>query len=94
MSVNSAMGPAGAGADEDPLRGILGSILGETPASQKARIEEAAKGANDLSGLVKRKPKKEEAASATGSVDKGKRKATSGTTEEERSKRAKTEDEA
>ena len=40
---------------------MLGSILGETPAQQKVRIEEATKKANDLSGLVrhKKKPKAE-----------------------------------
>lgn len=30
-------------------------MLGESPAAQKARIEEASKGANDLTGLVKKK---------------------------------------
>ena len=30
-------------------------MLGESPATQKAKIEEASKGANDLTGLVKRK---------------------------------------
>ena len=39
----------------DPLSGILGSILGESPAAQKARLEEASKGAQDLTNLVKRK---------------------------------------
>lgn len=48
-------GPAGAHDDANPLGGILGSILGESPAAQKARIEEAAKGANDLTGLVRKK---------------------------------------
>ena len=39
----------------NPLSGILGSILGESPEAQKARLEEASKGANDLTNLVKRK---------------------------------------
>ena len=30
-------------------------MLGESPAAQSARIEEASKGANDLTGLVKKK---------------------------------------
>lgn len=30
-------------------------MLGETPAAQKSRLEEASKEANDLTGLVKRK---------------------------------------
>lgn len=37
------------------LSGILGSMLGESPAAQKSRLEEASKEANDLTGLVKRK---------------------------------------
>lgn len=39
----------------NPLSGILGSILGESPAAQKARLEEASKGAKDLTNLIKRK---------------------------------------
>ena len=39
----------------NPLSGILGSILGESDTTQKSRIEEASKGAKDLTGLVKRK---------------------------------------
>ena len=38
-----------------PLSGLLGSILGESPGAQKARIEQATKQANDLTDLVKRK---------------------------------------
>ncbi|KAI4223248.1 MAG: hypothetical protein L6R36_005567 [Xanthoria steineri] len=38
-----------------PLGGILGSILGESPAAQTLRLDEASKGAKDLSNLVKRK---------------------------------------
>ncbi|KAI4103971.1 MAG: hypothetical protein L6R37_003533 [Teloschistes peruensis] len=37
------------------LGGILGSILGESPATQQERLDEAAKSATDLSSLVKRK---------------------------------------
>lgn len=37
------------------LNGILGSMLGETPAAQKARLEEASERATDLTNLVKRK---------------------------------------
>ena len=39
----------------NPLSGILGSILGESPAAQKSRLEEASKEAKDLTNLVKRK---------------------------------------
>ena len=54
VSIND---PTGTGTidGENPLSGILGSILGESPEAQKARIEEASKGANDLTQLVKRK---------------------------------------
>ncbi len=54
MSIND---PKGMGTIDgsEPLTGILGSILGETPAAQKARLEEAAKSAQDLTKLVKRK---------------------------------------
>ena len=54
MSIND---PNGTGAIDgaNPLSGILGSILGETPEARRARLEEASKGANDLTNLVKRK---------------------------------------
>ncbi|KAJ5291143.1 hypothetical protein N7478_000394 [Penicillium angulare] len=38
------------------LRGILGQIVGQSPADQKARIDAASKDATDLSSLVRRKP--------------------------------------
>lgn len=54
MSIND---PTGVGTIDgsDPLGGILGSILGESPAAQKARLEEASKGAKDLTNLIRRK---------------------------------------
>ena len=54
VSVND---PTGTGTIDgtNPLSGILGSILGESPEAQKARVEEATRNANDVSGLVKRK---------------------------------------
>ncbi|KAG8628701.1 hypothetical protein KVT40_002566 [Elsinoe batatas] len=59
-------GPAGA-SDADAIGGILGSLLGESAAEQKARIAEAMKGANDLSGLIKKKkPAKPAPAAAEG----------------------------
>ena len=90
--MSAASGPAGATLEGNPLGGILGEMLGEGPAAFKARIEEASKGANDLSGLVKHKKGKAAASTATESDNKGKRKATDNTGEEERSdiKRAKT----
>ena len=48
----------------DPLSGILGSVLGQSPAAQKAKIEEASKSANDLTNLVKRKKQSTPAPSA------------------------------
>lgn len=49
--------PTGTGAVDgvNPLSGILGSILGESAEAQKERLDEAAKGANDLTNLVRRK---------------------------------------
>ncbi|KAH0559387.1 hypothetical protein GP486_004100 [Trichoglossum hirsutum] len=37
------------------LGSILGSLIGESPAEQRARLEEASKNANDISNLVRRK---------------------------------------
>ena len=37
------------------LSGILGSILGESPKAQKARLDEVSRSANDLTGLIKKK---------------------------------------
>lgn len=39
----------------DPLRGILGQVLGEDQAAARKRIEEAMSGARDLTGLVRKK---------------------------------------
>jgi len=47
----------GVSGGSDAMGGILGSLLGETPAAQKARIEEATKSANDLTGLIRHKKK-------------------------------------
>ena len=54
VSIND---PRGTGSVDgaSALSGILGSILGESPEAQKARIEEATRGATDVSNLVKRK---------------------------------------
>jgi HAT1-interacting factor 1 len=54
-------GPAGA-LDVNPTGGILGATLGESPAEAAARIEEAKKTANDLTGLIRRKKAKPNAA--------------------------------
>lgn len=77
VSINDPMG-VGTIDGSNPLSGILGSILGESPAAQKARLEEASKGANDLTNLIKRrKPVEGEASKASeldGIQSNGKRK--------------------
>ncbi|KAL8729412.1 MAG: hypothetical protein Q9166_004742 [cf. Caloplaca sp. 2 TL-2023] len=55
VSINNPS-KSGDGDGITPLGGILASILGESPAAQRVRLDEAAKGAKDLSELVKRKP--------------------------------------
>ncbi|KAH9819783.1 NASP-related protein sim3-like [Teratosphaeria destructans] len=77
MSGLNAAGPAGASDGSDPLRGILGAMLGESKAEQQKRISEVTAAANDLSGLVKhKKPKVEHGANgAPASEGKAKRKA-------------------
>ncbi|KAI9805367.1 MAG: hypothetical protein M1833_005820 [Piccolia ochrophora] len=55
VSIEAATtGPAGAPDGSNPLSGILGSLLGESPVEQRTRLEEATKSANDLTGLVRR----------------------------------------
>ncbi|KAH7026199.1 uncharacterized protein B0I36DRAFT_330086 [Microdochium trichocladiopsis] len=49
------------GAD-NPMSGILGAALGESSSETAARVEQAKKNATDLSGLVRKKAKKEEPA--------------------------------
>jgi len=77
VSIND---PTGTGTldGSNPLSGILGSILGESPAAQKARLEEASRGATDLTNLVKKKKPahpESDAAGASGVQTNGKRKA-------------------
>jgi HAT1-interacting factor 1 len=74
-------------AAENPLRGILGGMLGETPTDQKQRIAEATANANDLSGLIK---KKKPAAAPAGPASKRK---LEDDKQEASSKKAKVEDE-
>lgn len=42
--------------DEAMLKGILGQIVGQSPAQQKSQLNAATEGATDLSAFVKRKP--------------------------------------
>ncbi|KAI1850757.1 hypothetical protein JX266_004039 [Neoarthrinium moseri] len=76
---------------ENPMTGILGAALGESPAQAQARIEEAKKGATDLSGFVRKKEKKAEP--SPGPETNGKRKAEDAV-EGEDPKKAKTEEAA
>jgi len=64
----------------DPMSGILGTSLGESPADAAARLEEAKKNANDLTGLVRHNKKHATDDSATATPEpiaktNGKRKA-------------------
>lgn len=78
-------------AAENPLRGILGGMLGETPVDQKQRIAEATANANDLSGLIKKKKPAATATAAPGLASK--RKLEDEQSQEATSKKAKVEDE-
>lgn len=64
VSVNDPRG-MGLMDGSNPLTSILGSILGESPAAQKARLEEVSQGAQDLTSLVKRKRPAESESSKT-----------------------------
>lgn len=83
------MGPAGTHDGSDPLNGVLGAMLGESPAEQKARIEQAMKSANDLSGLVRHKKKSAETEQATARETNGSSKRKLGEDEDEGRERAK-----
>lgn len=48
-------GPADVPDGADPLRGVLGAMLGASKAEQAKKIQEATSQANDLSGLVKKR---------------------------------------
>jgi HAT1-interacting factor 1 len=54
-AISVSGGPAGAPDGSNPLAGILGQVFGESTSEQKARIQEATKNANDLTGLVRKK---------------------------------------
>ncbi|KAJ5326099.1 Tetratricopeptide-like helical protein [Penicillium brevicompactum] len=54
-------------ANEAVLKGVLGSIMGQSASDQKAQLDAASKGATDLSAFVKRKPAKQPAPAETSS---------------------------
>ena len=96
INVKEALyGPDGvAGADSS---GILGAVLGESPAEAAARVEEAKKTANDLTGLVRRKKgaKSSEATPEPGAITNGangKRKAEDDADDSDNVKKARVED--
>jgi len=94
VSIND---PTGTGALDgaNPLSGILGSILGESPEAQKARIEEATKEAKDVTNLIRRnKPVKADADASASTTSNGKRKVEFAETVEEigNGKKARVED--
>lgn len=81
----------------NPLGGILGASIGESPADAAARIEEATKNATDLSGLVRHKKKPKSSEDATTEPNdstngaNGKRKAEDGNEDSDSAKKAKVE---
>jgi HAT1-interacting factor 1 len=61
--------------DPSVFQGLLGGLLGADSATQKAKLAEATKSANDISGLVKtRKKEKAPAQAASGGASSSKRK--------------------
>jgi HAT1-interacting factor 1 len=88
-------GPASGG---NPLGGLLGASLGESPAEAAARIEEAKKTATDLTGLVRHKKKPKDCEtnapepSASTNDTNGKRKADDDAEDNDNAKKAKVEE--
>lgn len=80
--------------DKSVFQGLLGGMIGADPAAQKAKLEEATKAANDITGLVKTKKKEKAPAPApTASSDAGSSKRKLEVEEEgANGKRAKTEE--
>lgn len=75
------------------LKGILGQIVGQSPAQQQARLDAVSKEATDLSAFVRKKTTRPPA-SAQGETgeQKGKRRAEESADESDSSKRARVED--
>jgi HAT1-interacting factor 1 len=82
--------------DDTSLKGLLGEILGggADPKKAKELLEQAAKGANDLSGSVRRKEKPAESSGTAKGASNGKRKLEDEETVEEvaKDKKARVED--
>jgi HAT1-interacting factor 1 len=78
------------------MAGLLAQILGQDPAEQKAKLEEAKVNANDLSGLVRKKkanpaPAKGATAPAAVASSNGKRKLEDVVESDQEGKKAKIE---
>ncbi|KAI0179588.1 hypothetical protein GGR52DRAFT_536751 [Hypoxylon sp. FL1284] len=84
MDVNSVL------ATDDAVLGVLGATLGESAPEKQARLEEAKKGAKDLSGLVRKKAKEEPKPEAE--QTNGKRKADDAAPGQDDAKKAKVEE--
>lgn len=86
MDVNSVL------AADDAVFGVLGAALGESATEKQARLEEAKKGANDVSGLVRKKAKEEPKPEA--GQTNGKRKAEDAAPGQDDAKKTKVEEPA
>ncbi|XXH04296.1 hypothetical protein Hte_010710 [Hypoxylon texense] len=86
MDVNSVL------ASDDAVFGVLGAALGESASEKQARLEEAKKSANDVSGLVRKKAKEEPKPEA--GQTNGKRKAEEAALGQDDAKKAKVEEPA
>jgi len=92
IDLKEALYGPGALAGINPIGGILGATLGETPADAAARLEEAKKTATDVSGLIRKKAKStlsETPASTNGT--NGKRKLEEDVEEDDSNKKVKVE---
>ena len=78
--------------DPSVMQGLLGSIFTADSATQKAKLEEATKTANDITGLVKVKRKEKAPATPATSSHAGSSKRKLEVEEDTTGKRAKTEE--
>lgn len=79
--------------DEMALRGILSKILNGEPQDQRARLEQAAEDARDVTGLVKKKrPENQVEDESTNQTGVAKRKADASTSHRHAAKRFRSEE--
>lgn len=74
------------------LKGILGQIVGQSPAQQQAKLDAVSKEATDLSAFVRKKATKPSPAITEQGEQKGKRRAEESADESDSSKRAKVDE--